>query len=225
MSVVPATRIGKVEFYENHNAGWLTNATALGTTSGAVTALTTLTTAARDAYNEQQVAQAAARAKTLAFNNAVDAMARAGSDIIKQVRAKAATAGDGVYVLAQIPAPALPSPVGTPGTPYRFQAALKPNGSVELKWKCDNPAGCTGVIYQVFRKVESTGEYVYVGGVGTREFVDATVPAGVPTVMYQIQGTRTTAVGDAAEFVVNFGVSGGAMTATAGTGTPAKIAA
>jgi hypothetical protein len=57
--------------------------------------------------------------------------------------------------------------------------------------------------------------------------VDVTVPAGVPTVMYQIQGTRSTAVGVVAEFIVNFGVSsGGAITATVANATkPAKIAA
>ena len=106
-----------------------------------------------------------------------------------------------------------------------MKAALKPNGSVELTWKCDNPPGCTGVIYQVFRKVELTGDYAYIGGAGLRKLVDTTVPAGVPSVLYQIQGTRTMAVGDAAEFVVNFGVGGGVTTAAADAGTPAKVAA
>ena len=163
-------------------------------------------------------------------------MSNAGSALIEKIRAKARqVGGNSVYTLAQIPAPAIPSPVGPPGTPYQLGVTLKPNGAVELKWKCDNPAGCHSVIYQVYRKVAATGEYHYIGGSGSRTFVDATVPSGVPSVMYQIQGTRTTAVGDSAEFVVNFGVTTGAgasatVTTTAaaapkGAGTPAKIAA
>ena len=62
-----------------------------------------------------------------------------------------------------------------------------------------------------------------------RRFVDLTVPAGVPSVMYQIQGVRSTSVGDAAEFIVNFGTTsaGGMTVASVGTpnGKPAKIAA
>ena len=47
-----------------------------------------------------------------------------------------------------------------------------------------------------------------IGASGTRSFVDATVPAGTPTVTYQVQAARSTAVGLAAQFVVNFGVGG-----------------
>ena len=73
-----------------------------------------------------------------------------------------------------------------------------------------------------------TGEYEYLGGSGDKRFIDLTVPAGVPSVMYQIQGTRSTAVGDAAEFVVNFGISSGGDRDRVGhrpTPQPAKIAA
>ncbi len=111
--------------------------------------------------------------------------------------------------------------------PFQFAAELMPNGTLNLTWKCNNPSGCTNVIYQVYRKVESTGEYSYIGGTGERKFTDMSVPQAVPSVMYQIQGTRSTAIGDAAEFIVNFGVSsGGAITATVANATkPAKIAA
>ncbi|HLL91122.1 MAG TPA: hypothetical protein VK324_17615, partial [Tepidisphaeraceae bacterium] len=184
--------------------------------------------AARAALTAQQAAFDAAKAATETFNTAVDALAAATADIIQQVRTKANVAGPGVYALAKIPAPALPGPVGRPGTPSGLLAALKPNGSVELTWRANNPAGCTGVVYHVYRKVEATGDYAYLGGAGQRKFVDQTVPAGVPAVLYQIQGIRSTGAGDAAEFVVNFGVSGGgASTASVGTpnGRPARIAA
>ena len=42
----------------------------------------------------------------------------------------------------------------------------------------------------------------------------ATIPAGTPTVTYKVQAVRSTAVGTAAQFVVNFGVAGGDIRST-----------
>ena len=90
-------------------------------------------------------------------------MATATSVLITNNSAKAATDGDTVYQLANIPVPANPTPVAAPGTPFQFAAEPQPNGSLELTWKCNNPTNCTNVIYQVYRKVDSTGEYSYMG--------------------------------------------------------------
>ena len=216
MPLIPPSIVDKISFYESRTAPWAANAVAIGTTAGAVTDLTTRTTAARAAFNAQQSAQAAAKAATLSLKMAVGAMGASGSDIILQVRAKAATAGDGVYTLAQIPAPATPSPVGTPGTPTNFSAMLNGNGALLLKWKCANPAGSVGTIYQVWRRIGAplTAEFVYLGGSGTKGFVDGTLPAGSAAVTYQIQAVRSTAVGPWAQFNVNFGVAGGSMMAS-----------
>ncbi len=56
-----------------------------------------------------------------------------------------------VYSFAQIPPPAVPGAVPPPGTPFDFRTALLQNGAVELKWKCQNPAGASGTIYEVTR--------------------------------------------------------------------------
>ena len=89
------------------------------------------------------------------------------------------------------------------------------NGAVTLKWKCANPAGTSGTIYQVWRRDTPTGDFNYLGGTGSKSFDDATIPAGSGGVTYQIQAVRSTAVGLWAQFNVNFGVSsGGEMTAS-----------
>jgi hypothetical protein len=225
MSLIPQTRIAKVQFYENHIEPWNTNAVAIGLEVATVTDLQTKTEAARDAFNAAQAAAEAAKAATQTYYNAVTAMATAGTAALKQIRAKADTAGDGVYALAQIPQPATPSAVGAPGTPFGLGVTLNPDGSIELKWKCTNPAGCTGVIYHVYRQLGAAGEFVFIGGTSTRKFPDATVPAGTSTVVYKIQGVRTSSIGVAGEFIVRFGMgSGGAMTATVTAAGP-KIAA
>ena len=226
MRVVPDTLAGQIEFAEARVGPWTDNSEGMGSSPAAVTSWAEKVTAAREAYLAQQQAQNAARAATLNLKLALDAMNVATGDIIRQVRTKAATAGDEPYSLAMIPAPAKPSPVAAPGVPYQFKTTLRPDGSLELAWKCDNARGCTGVIYQVYRKAGPGGEYTYLGGVGKRKFLDATLPPGPPGVTYRIQATRSTAAGDAAEFVVNLGVSGGVTaTTTPAAGGPAKMAA
>lgn len=131
---------------------------AIGTTSAVVTDLTTKTTAARAAYNAQQAAQNAAKAATNTYNLAVRAMATAAQTVIDQVRVKAATAGDGVYSLAEIPVPSRGSPMGPVGKPKDFKVAPGRDGSLNLKWKNTNPAGASGSVYQIFRRLGATGE-------------------------------------------------------------------
>jgi len=221
MSVMPIDKVGKISFCENHTAPWSANAVSIGTTVLAVTDLTTKTTAARAAYNAQQAARNAAKAATNDFNIAVAAMAAAASDIIKQVRVKASTAGDGTYSLAEIPVPATPSPIGPLGTAEKFKVTLSQTGALDLSWKCSNPRGATGTVYQLYRRIGATGEFTYLGGVGEKKFTDDTVPAGAAQVQYQIQAVRSTSVGPWALFIVNFGVAGsGAMVASVSEGTP-----
>ena len=217
MSVVPDKRVEKVQFYEAHIAPWNTNSAAIGLVAADLTEITTKTTTARTAFENQQAAQLTSKAATQAFHDAVDAMVITGAALIKKIRVKAEQGGgNNVYNLAEIPVPATPSPVGPPGTPYQLKVELNPNGSLALKWKCDNPAGSSGTLYHVYRKVGTApGEFTFIGGSGARSFIDATVPSGAATIVYQVQAARTTSVGTAAEFIVNFGTnSAGAMTAS-----------
>jgi hypothetical protein len=223
-SVLPPTRLGRVEFCEQHTTPFSTNAVAIGTTTTAVTDLTTRTTAARAAYNAQQAAKNAARAATNEYKLAVAAMTSAVADILKQIKTKAAISGDSVYSLAEIPVPATPSPKPAPGTPTGFVVTLNPDGSLNLKWKCPNPPGASGTMYQVSRKLGAAGDFAPLGATGTRSYVDVTVPAGTPVVTYQIRAARSTAVGTAAQFVVNLGV-GGSGEIVAGVVSEPKLAA
>jgi hypothetical protein len=231
MTVMPRDNVEKITFCENHTTVWAANAVGIGTTTTVVTDLTTKTTAARAAYNAQQAAQQAAKAATNTYYMAVRAMATAAQTIIDQVRVKAATAGDGVYSLAEIPVPSRGSPMGPLGKPRDFTVELDQNGALNLKWKCTNPKGATGTVYQIWRKLEAAGEFTYVGGAGAKQYTDTGVPAGTAQVQYQIQAVRSTSVGPFALFVVNFGAAaaagtgGGGTTATVVEGTPARLAA
>jgi hypothetical protein len=214
MSLVPDTNEGKILFFQSKNTPWAANAVAIGNTTGAVTSLATKVTTAQTKLAAAIAAREASKNATADYYAAVRAMATAGADIIKQIRAKAATDGASVYILAEIPAPALPTPVPPPGTPSDFAATLNPDGTLALKWKCANPSGAGGTTYQVSRRTGASGEFTAIGVAGKKSFTDTTVPAGVASVTYQITAVRSTAIGVAAQFLVNFGVAAGEMVAS-----------
>jgi hypothetical protein len=223
MGVVPDTRLGKIEFYESHLPPWTSSAAAIGLTPAAVTALGVLTSTARKAYNDAEAARQAAKTATQAFYDAVSAMHSgpgAGQDMIDQIRVRAQTTDDpNVYVLAQIPPPGTPGVTPPPGTPFDFTVGLLQNGAVELKWKCNNPSGTQGTIYEVLRRTGSgTGTFTFVGAPGVRSFTDETLPGGASPVTYQITAVRSTQRGKPAQFTVNFGIEGPGAGAGAGAG-------
>lgn len=215
MSVVPRKKSDKVAWYAGKIAPWTTNSTAIGTTSAAVTDLNSKVTLAQSKLAAQLAAEEAARTATQAANSAVDAVGAAGADIIKAIRAKAvAVGGDSVYELAEIPDPATPAPVTTLGQPDRFTVELDAVGALNLKWKCTSPRA-SGVFYQIWRSFDGGANFTYTGGSGTKSYVDQTVPAGTPSVMYKVQAVRSTAFGPPATFTVLLGTgSAGQMTAS-----------
>ncbi len=194
-SIVPSKAADRIIWYANHTTPWAANSTAIGTTAAAVTDLETKADAAQAALEAQKAAQDNAKTMTDALHQAVQAMSQAGSDIIKSIKTKAATDGNNVYVLAQIPSPATPTPMPPPGTPYDFKVTLQQDGSLVLQWKCNNPAGSTGTIYQVYRRAATASEFAFIGASGSRKFIDDTLPAGTTGVTYQIIAVRSTSEG------------------------------
>ena len=228
MPTVPSKPIARLSFYEAHIDPWTASAVGIGLTSGAVTALGTAADNARAAYTAHIAAQASAQAATLNFAEKMRLLHNApgaGADMIRQIKTKALMSNDpNVYVLAEIPAPATPSPVGPPGTATDFKALLNAaDGSVKLSWKCPNPAGSTGTIYQVLRRIGAAGAFIPLTTLGARGFTDTTLPAGTATVTYQITAVRSTAAGVPAQFTVNFG-SGGEVSIVEGPATPSLAA-
>ncbi len=221
MAIVPASKLGKIQFYEAHITPWTNNAVAIGLDLPQVAALTTATEAARDAYNNHVAAQAAAKAATQAFYDAVATMHSGpglGSDMIAAIKNFAKSTNDpNVYALAQIPAPTPPGVVGPPGTPYAFSVGLLQDGALELKWKCDNPSGATGTVYEILRS-DAGAPFKYVNTAGEKTYTDNTLGAGTSPVTYQITGVRSSIRGNPAQFTVQFGAGGAVLNASSDSG-------
>jgi hypothetical protein len=231
MSLVPDSRLGKIQFYEAHIGPWSTNATSIGLEDEATSALASLITAARSAYDAAEAARLAAKAATVNFYDKVRAMHSgpgAGADMIETIRNFARTTNNAnVYVLAQIPPPATPGTTPPPGTPFDFRVELLQNGALVLKWKCNNPSGTMGTIYEVKRAIGAGGSTLnFVGASGIKSFIDETLPTGGAPVTYQITAVRSTSRGNPAQFLVNFGMAGQSITVASISDTDAvKIAA
>jgi hypothetical protein len=204
MGVVPPTRIEKIEFYEAHNPVWAANAAAIGLTAAQVTALTTLTTAARAAFNAQRAAQDAAKAATENFHNKVREMQSQGSDLIKTIKAYADTKNDpNVYVLANIPAPAAPTPAGPPVAPTDLAAVMNSDGTIRLTWK---GSLAQRQFFSVWRQLPSQNMPLQIGAVAAKEFTDVTVPRGLNQVVYNVRAHRDAQVSTPTQnLIVYFG--------------------
>ena len=139
MRLIPSNVDGKINWFLAHLPSFTTNAVAIGSSAPEVTALAGLTEAAQAARTAQQAAQDTAKTKTAALDAAVEAMMVAGSDLLKKVRAKAATGGNVIYELANIPAPAPPSPDGStaigPGQRARREPCARCAPQVPA-WRC-----------------------------------------------------------------------------------------
>ena len=233
MGVIGDTRLEKIVFYEAHITPWTTNAAAVGLLPASVTALGTLTANARKAYNEHIAAQTAAKSATRAFYDKVRLMHNgpgAGSDMIDTIRTFAATTNNpNVFVLAQVPPPATPSTLPPPGTPADFTVALLQDGALKLGWKCNNPTGTTGTMYEVLRRAGSSmsGPFNFIGQVGVKSIIDSTLPAGASPCTYRVTAVRSTQRGAPAQFTVTFGVGGGGGLAIASVTemAPVRLAA
>lgn len=188
--------------------------TAYGLVAAQATAYATLNTNYASAYTASQAPSTRTKSAVASKNAAKILLKAMASDLAKIIEGTA-TVTDGQKLDLGISVRATPTPVGDPGTPEALDVALDGAGGLILKWKCPNPAGSVGTMYQVYRRVTPTGEFTYLGGSGEKKFTDSTIPAGSSQVTYKIQAVRSTAVGLWAQFNVLFGVSGGGeMTAS-----------
>jgi hypothetical protein len=233
MPIVPERLRDAIDFCLVHGNVWQANAALIGLSAAQATAFKAAASSADTAYVARENAANAARAATVNQAGAVAAMRTSAADMLRSIKAFAEASANpsAVYAIAQIPPPATPSPRPAPGQPTDFKVSLNPGGSITLKWKCPNPAGSTGTVYHVYRRIGGVeGPVSDLGTIGVREFTDDTVPssAGGVGVVYIVQAQRADLVGPASlPMTVQFGVGGGGgggiviTSAFAGTGPAA----
>jgi hypothetical protein len=213
-------------FYLTHSYSQLRNASqtfsdlinAAATSYGLTMPQAVAYKALNDSYSAKFVLADAPETRTKATildrNNAAILLKDNASLLAKIVEATT-TVTDGQKANLGLSVRATPGPAPAPGTCSDFKAELLNDGSVQITFKANNPAGLSGVTYQVYRRFGSEGEFNFAGASGLKKYIDSTIPAGTPQVQYQIRGIRPTAAGDWAQFNVNFGqASSGVTTAS-----------
>lgn len=229
MSVIPPNQQAAIQFCESHTPVWTTAPTTIGLTAAQVTALDTLTKAARNAFTAAQNARQASKAATTTLDAAVRSMRLQAADLVRVVKgfAELQVNPAPVYAAAQIPAPAAPTPLPAPGKPNKVGVNLEADGSITLSWESINAGASTGAFFTISRKLPGQAAFASIGGApgGTREsrrasFTDATVPASAASagVQYIITGQRGTNAGESSDAViVQFGVDGVGATVQGGS--------
>jgi hypothetical protein len=204
-------RNGSQVFSDLINAG----ATSYGLTTLQATSYQTL----HDDYVTKFLLAEAPATRTkgtiLARNDAADLLRDKAAELAKIVEATPTVTNEQRADLG-LSVRKTPEPMGPPGTCSNFKVKLLADGSIDMTWRANNPPGCTGVTYQVWRRFGSEGEFAYAGATGLKQYIDADIPAGTQQVQYQVRGIRPTAAGAWAQYNVNFGKSSatGAMMAS-----------
>lgn len=218
MAVLPVSNQEFLNFALVHSTTWADNAVAIGISPAVAAQFQSLTEGAQVAFEARLTAAAAARAATEAQNGAIAQARRSAADIIRMVRMFAENSNDPsvVYALAQIPAPATPSTPPPPGTPKDFAVGIDPaSGSLQLKWKCENPPGTSGTSYIITRRSSASQPFAFIGVSGNRSFVDKTFVQGPDSVQYVVQASRNGEYGPPSQILtINFGAEPGSESAT-----------
>lgn len=216
MSILPRTIQELVNFGNDHYPGWVTNATGIGLSAPAALAFKNAAIDLTAKFTAVAAARTALRNAVMLQNDSVAVFREiAGEDLrIIKAFAESQPVPATVYTLANIPAPAIPSPLPPPGQPNMITATLDGTGSITLKWKCANPVGGGAVAYILERRLATTGpnavfDFIGIGGAG-RTFTDETIPAGSTYVEYRITAQRGAVRGTPSiPFPVTFGGVGG----------------
>ena len=192
MGIIPDGRTERINFFENRLTIWAQNAAAIGIDPTQATQIAGLTVQARTLFNAAQVARDNAKSATQAQNEAIDAMAAYGSDLIKTIKAYAETESDpGVYNTANLPLPKPRTPLGPAPTPENVTLRLTRAGTIAVGWDADTRGR---MAFVVERRTRMPGElptaWSIAGTTTTKSFIDETLPTGLESVEYRVLAER-----------------------------------
>lgn len=212
MGTVPQTKVGRIEFFEDHLAVWAADPTSIGIAATDVVDLSVKVDAARAAYETAHASRNQAKADTEGQDDAIADMYDLGADLIKTIRAYAQkTNNPTVYQTAQIPAPKPPSPVGKPDAPTEVAAEINAFGYAVIKWKGNRTGGTYYILERQLTPVSGAPEaWAYAGSSTANDYTDTTIPVGFQTVTYRVFARRP--AGDSTPTVANpiyFGIAPG----------------
>ena len=201
--MIPTKRQDKLDWIQTHLPVWTANASDIGLTSDQVSQLQALFTAADSAWSTAKTSRIESRNDTLTSNAAWTTMNAFFAALIKAIRSHAqATGSQEVYALAGIDPPAPPKPMPAPGMPTDVTTTIDNTGRIILRWKSTNSAPSTGAAFSIRRKLSTQTAYTVIATAQGRTYTDDSVPEGVASASYIIQGLRGNTAGQPSEPVI-----------------------
>lgn len=184
--VLPNSRRDTIEFFRVHLPDWEKDPSAIGLSPALVAALSARVAAADAARAAADTAASAARSATAAFHQEADAMRRLGADLLKTIKAYAATEDDpGVYATARVPPPARGGPGRPPERPIEPRASVNGLGHIRLAWKGARKGGVQFLIERRMTPLAGPpGPWAFVGLSAAGRFTDRSVPRGFASAAY-----------------------------------------
>jgi len=199
-SNLPTDPADVITFVSSRASVWALNQPLIGSTPAEVAAVEAILAEAKAAMRAAGIARDAARSATQQYYDAARRLRNASRIVVDNAKNLARASDDAsVYQHARLNAPKVRArQAPPPGKPVRVECEAKQFGQVVVTWKCANPRGLHGVVYEVLRRTlevsERDGkrvvkwgpmEHIGIAG-GDKRFVDTTVPVGVPQVSYMI---------------------------------------
>lgn len=217
MATYPRDQAKLYTWAKVHAEAWAQDPAAIGVTPAAIAQYASIVDEFQAKATAARAARAEAIAATQASVHAKRAMRDATSDLVKVIRAYAATSGDdAVLNRALLPAIAAAAPIAAPGPCTGFRIDLNGDGSLTIGWTAKHPAGSDRVVYLVQRQLPGEEAWTLLGASGEKSYTDDTLPQGVTGATYTVTAQRGRVKGAASiPIVVSFGSvpSGGGMIA------------
>lgn len=216
MALLPQSRAEQIIFFEAHLPLWQADPASIGLSPAQVAVLAAQIASARAALTAAEIQRIEAMSATEKFHIEADGMTDTGSDLIRLIRAHAAITNDpDVYARSGLPIPKTGGVLPPPGTPRSFQLEVHQDGGILLTWKCPQPRGASGTLYEIERLIgrpTASNRSAIIATVGQRRFLDTTLPAqagagGADGITYTITALRGTQRGSPAQFRFRIGAS------------------
>ena len=196
---------------ESVNALWNANAVAIGLTSAQTLAFATTLANARVDFTSVETVRTESKTTTQDWYTASNGIRDEASGMIAAIKGFADNSGTPSAILAL--AGLVPADPRTPAAPPQqasiLNAVLGGNGSVTINFQGNGP---TGTVWQVSRKLPTDTAYSIIGNADalSKSFTDSTLPAGIVSADYQVQGIRGSVAGPVSfGFNVKFGGADG----------------
>lgn len=190
--IIPSNNNDFREWINTRSAAWTENSAAVGITTLQATQMATQATAMDDVWGELEKAKNAYEVARNNWNATKEATYDLGNENVRRIKTFAANSTDpaNVYTLSLIPAPKSPVSNVPPGACTNVVAALDTvTGKLTLRWKCNNPKTATGTVYNIQRRVGTSGTWSLMGVISNKKFIDNAPPTAA-VVQYQITAQR-----------------------------------